>query len=1017
LGITVSAGSQPANSLAPANANRVPFTTFTISNNSGAAVTINGVDVQRTGLAADAAFAGVVLLDPNGVQIGTARTFNSNHQAEIGTPFTLNAGQSETFTVAGNMGSVATESNYSGQVASLSVVGIDTTVPVAGTLPITGASQTINSSLVIGTATVQRSSFDPLSPRSEPIGTTGLIFSGVRITAGSAENEKLYSITWNQTGSVGSGDLANLVTVVNGTSYPTTVDSTGKYYTSTFPGGITINEGQSADVYIQGDLVGGDASGRSVEFDVYRQTDIYLVGQTYGYGVTPTPNSVSSTAPASGNNSEFYSPTGLTSAPGQPFFEGAQVSVTAGTLSTVSNAGAVGSQNIAINVPNQPLGGFETDFTGEPVTVQSIQLSVATSGTISQLKSVSIVDQNGNVVAGPVDQSGTTITFNSSVTFPVGAETYTIKGETDPNALNGATIQLSTNPQTQWGSPQGQTSGSTVVLPSTVITMSTMTLQGGSLVVSAASTPASTTVAPGANNFVIANINLDASQSGEDIRLSSIPIVVDSTSTTAASTDSAPAALKAALTNCQLWNGSTALNSQSIGSSQWNLVTGLNSSGNPLSTGGLEANFVFQNAITIPKGTVTTLSLECNVSSSLYSGAKFAAGVDASQDTTTNLVPTGALSGNSIAASVTGNSVSGTMTLGTASLAVTVPTPISYGQVAGGTTGVTVGTFTLQPSSDSVNLQEIGLALNSNFASSSDIARAYIYNGATQIGSVIFTGSPVSFNSGMYYLATSSISTLSIPQNVQTVLTIKADVNNVGTGQAAMSGHEIRIGLADAQGVGASSGSSVNSGIGTAPTTGIAIFHSYPTVALSSSLPTNGVSDGRLIAFSVTANASNPVGIDQFVFKFASSTGTTISSPALYAYTDSGFSQPAGGTAGGIVQNGASNATSYSVANQTATTTLSTSPLEIPAGTTWYFLLKGTVTLGTNTNNNISTTLQGDTTDLAPNMETAFAATSSNDLVWSPNSNTTSLVSNTDWTNGFGVQGLPSIGITENRTN
>ena len=371
-GITVTAGSQPANSLAPANANRVPFTTFTITNNSGAAVTINGVDVQRTGLAADAAFSGVVLLDPNGVQIGTSRTFNSNHQAEIGTPWTLNAGQSDDLHGRGQHGfTQATEANYSGQVASISVVGIDTTVPVAGTLPITGASQTINSSLTIGTATVQRSSFDPLSPRSEPIGTTGLIYSGIRVTAGSAENEKLYSITWNQTGSVGSGDLANLVTVVNGTSYPVTVDASGKYYTSTFPGGILVTKGNSADVYIKGDITGQNASGRTVEFDIYRASDIYLVGQTYGYGVTPTPNSVSNTAPAAGNNSEFYSPTNNTAAPGQPFYEGAQVGVTAGTLSTVSNAGAVGSQNIAINVPNQPLGGFTTNFTGEPVTVQS----------------------------------------------------------------------------------------------------------------------------------------------------------------------------------------------------------------------------------------------------------------------------------------------------------------------------------------------------------------------------------------------------------------------------------------------------------------------------------------------------------------------------------------------------------------------------------------------------------------------------------------------------------------------
>ena len=79
----VSAGSQPANSLAPQGASRVPFTNFTLSNTSNAAVTINGISVTRVGLASDSVFAGVVLLDQNGLQIGTPRTFDTNHQATI----------------------------------------------------------------------------------------------------------------------------------------------------------------------------------------------------------------------------------------------------------------------------------------------------------------------------------------------------------------------------------------------------------------------------------------------------------------------------------------------------------------------------------------------------------------------------------------------------------------------------------------------------------------------------------------------------------------------------------------------------------------------------------------------------------------------------------------------------------------------------------------------------------------------------------------------------------------------
>ena len=1012
-GITVTAGTQPINSLAPQLANRVPFTTFTLTNNTGAAVTISGVTVQRTGLAADVVFAGVELVDSNGLQIGTSRTFDSNHQAIIGTPWTLNPGQSATYTVAGNMNS--NEANYAGQVAAISVVGINTTVPVTGSLPITGAYQTINASLTIGTATAYISSFDPQGYRSEPIGTTGITFSGIRVTAGSAEDQKLYSITWNQVGSVGSTDIGNLSTVVNGTSYPVTVDSTGKYYSSTFPGGVLVPKGNTIDVYIKGDLVGSNSSGRTIEFDIYRQSDVYLVGQTYGYGITPTPT-VTNTVLSGNHASEFVGTGGGSTAGtvGTPFFQGSLTNVTAGTLSTVGNAGSVGAQNIAINVPNQPLGGFSTNFTGEPVTVQSMTFTVthSTNG-IGTTTSVSLVDGNGNVVAGPVDETTTNngggagqLVFNSSVTFPVGAQTYTLKGTVASNAVNGQTITLGTTPSSQWTGAQGQTSGSSVTINAGQFNMSPMTIEGPSLIISAGSSPASTLVAVGAQNFTFATINLDASQSGEDIRLSSLPIWVVTQSTDA--TD---------LSNCQLWNGTTALNSnQVVNSSSW--------SSN-------EANFVFNNTLTIPKGTVVALTLQCNLASS-PAGTSWAAGV---KDATPWPSPTGFGSGITLT-SVTnsgngdlivqptgGSSVgtSGTMSKGSVSLAATTPTALSSAQVAGGTVGVTVGTFTLQPTSDSVNLQSIGLSLNSNMASSSDVTRAYIYNGSTQVGSVIFTGSPIAgAGTSNYYYATTSVASLNLPQNVQTTLTIKADIASIGAGQSAMDGHKVVINLNDARGTGASSGSQVDSGVGAASQTGVNIYRTFPTVAAA------GVSSGTLLGgtqtltqFTVTANAAGPVGLDQLGINIATSTAsvangtTSVSSVNVYAYTDAGYSVAAPGTSSGLVGTIANPATS---GNNIVTFSGNGTPVEIPAGSTYYFKVTGTVTQvagSSATHGTVQTYLAGDNTNLAPVMKTvAQETTATANFVWSPNSTTTQPVSAVDWSNGYGVTGLPSSGIT-----
>jgi peptidoglycan hydrolase-like protein with peptidoglycan-binding domain len=230
--LSVSAGSQPANSLAPQSAARVPFTTVVLT--AGAAdVTVNSLTVERSGLAQDAVFSGVVLLKSDGTQIGIAKTLNSNHQAMVGEPWVIKAGTSQTVTVAGNMNSSL--ASYAGQVVGLNVVAVNTSASVSGSLPVMGAMHTVNATLTLGTAQLAVSSFDPNSSQTKEIGTTGYKFAGIRVTAGSAEQVRLWSVRWNQTGSASANDLANVKVYVDGTAYDTTVSADGKYFSSNFP--------------------------------------------------------------------------------------------------------------------------------------------------------------------------------------------------------------------------------------------------------------------------------------------------------------------------------------------------------------------------------------------------------------------------------------------------------------------------------------------------------------------------------------------------------------------------------------------------------------------------------------------------------------------------------------------------------------------------------------------------------------------------------------------------------------
>jgi len=992
-GITVMAATQPANSLAPKNAVRVPFTTFTLVNNTGAAVTINGVTVQRTGLAADADFANLVLVDSNGLQVGNTQTLNSNHMATVGGTFTLAPGASQTFTVAGNIAA----SPNAGEVASLTVTGINTSVPVAGSLPITGASMTMNNTLVVGSVTTQISSFDPNNASNKNIGSTGIKFTGIRFTAGSGEDLKLYSVRWRINGSASLSDLSNLVTVVNGTSYPTTASADGRYLTSTFPGGILVQKGYSIDAYIQGDLSGSNSAGRVVEFDIDKTSDVYFVGQLYGYGVSMTAGT-SAVSTAATHQTAYTS--------GQPVFQGSTVTVQAGTVTTIQNATSVASQNIPVNVPNTVLGGFQTNFAGEPVTVSGLTIKITSTGTTttSEITNVSIVDENGAVVAGPVDATASVLSYTNSITFPVGLHTYTIKGKIPSTGWgNGATLQLNTTPS-GWSSPTGQTTGNTITISTGNFTMNTMTVRTGSLTVSAASSPASQAVVAGGQNVLFANLQFDASQSGEDMRMSSVAI------------EETGAATPANLSGCTLWNGSTAVNTGS------NVVNTVNK--NAVTT------FNFDNAVTFPKGTVTTLGLTCNLSSAATSST-YIFGVVQGDFTSTAYTATGKDSGNTF--TVTGvTSQSGTMTVAsqaTVSLNVDASSP-SYAVQAAGTTGVTVGVLKLRASNEAFNLTKLGLTLvNGTYGANStgaggtpsngagDLVQVYLYSGSTLIGTATFTGSNQT--------ATSTLTNpLSIPRDTDTLITVKADLAAIGLSSAGGIGNIIKVDPLNFEGTGAQSGTTVRgySTAGTSntnPVAGIRLFKTYPTVALDA-LPSTGVADGRLIRFKVTANSAGPVGISNFNFTISTTTGT-VTLINLYGFTDSSYSQAISGQGtGGLIGNqvaGAVSGTGFNLAPNV-------NPVQVPAGQTYYFELRGSVSAPTNTS--IVTTLNGDAaygTTLAGagyNVQTAVAASStdSKKFVWTGNSTTTaSIVGDADFSDGFAIPGLPSSGLSQTRSN
>lgn len=317
---------QPAPSLAPAGAEGVPFTTILLTAGD-APVEVRGITIERGGPAEDRIFEAVGL-SGDGEDIADERRFDANHRAFFETSLTIAAHESQTITVLASI--TDDTAAFAGQMPSLRIVAIDTSAPLVGiSLPFAGTAHTINDTISLGGAIAFRSPEDPATDTNRFIHDVGVRFSGLRITPTAQEDLTLSSITWTQSGTAGSGDIANVETIVDGVPYPTEEDA--RSYTTTFAPGIRIPKGHTIDLHVRGDLTITGAQ-RTVQFDVDSSDDIALSGTTYGFdvGITAGGNT------ATDGHSVFITSDGTEEGDeGAPFYAGSVVTINAGTAVSI----------------------------------------------------------------------------------------------------------------------------------------------------------------------------------------------------------------------------------------------------------------------------------------------------------------------------------------------------------------------------------------------------------------------------------------------------------------------------------------------------------------------------------------------------------------------------------------------------------------------------------------------------------------------------------------------------------
>ncbi len=1054
-GLTVSAATQPGDTLAPASASRIKATSFTVTASSDGDIVVNSVTVERQGPAADSSISSVVLLDENGLQIGLSKTLNANHQAILNNKFTVAKGTSRTITVAINRPASPSDG---GSVARMAVVAVDAgAAQVAGSLPIVGSPITMNSTLTIGSATMARGVNDPGSAQTKEIGTNAYKFTAIRATAGSAEDLIMKWVSFNQSGSAAATDIANVKVNVNGTDYPATVSADGKYYTATFGDGIALKKGNQAEIYVIADIVNG--SNRTVDFDLYRFTDLYIIGQSFGYGITPTGGSAGTATAGS-----FSTDT-------NPIWNAYAATIGAGTVS-VTGSTAIPAQNIAVNLNDQPIGAFDVDVKGETVTVSSMVFRVSANKNVASVfeadyTDVKLVDNaTGKVIAGPKDGSGTTdtqmvFTFTDAVSFPVGKKTYVLRGKLSTDFLSDTLVSASTTPSSDWTSATGDVSGTSISVANTgTVSGNSYTVKTGAVNVSLSTSPTAQNVIRGAKAFTFANLVFDATNSGEDVRFTSAIVQHNY-------------AVAGDLTNCQLFDGTTALNTGS------NIV-------NPsaASAASVKDNtFTLDTQLTLAKGTSKTVALKCDVSKS--GTGNYAQWTFSSNET---FGATGLTSGTSITAGVASSSVSNRMALtaaGTFTIAIDPSSPSV--RLAQSGQEITASAIRLSSTNENINVTQIAVLLSATASSTaSDMVKLSLWDGATKVGEVLATSS----TSGIIVTTTG----LSVPKDADKIITVKVQLASIANNESGRPGHLVAIdwdnvnqnGLNATYGVGGQSSDNIYATGNDTASAGVRTVRAYPTVNVLS-VPSTSLADATqkvLYRFSVSAPAgTNGVSLYKFTFGVAttgddSGIDFTITNLRFFGFTNSNFSGDCCSAQSGQLNNGSTlassagnnsgidavRATSTDFAiyfNPAAPTSAAPEAVAIPAGSTYYFELRGDVS-GADAGDSASVVLQGDNSwhgvgntsggtmayddagflagainysfaTTAPILDSAagpgsagenVGATGGNtsasgagaDFIWSGNSTTThsgaSGNSGPDWYNGFVVPGLPATGAT-----
>ncbi len=765
------------------------------------ALDINDITFTRYGNSVNSNWENIKVLDENGVALTSAGTLNSSNEVKL--TFVSNvmiaSGATKMFYLRAGVDSSATNGqSASFGIASLEDINFVGSPAAGGSFPVQGPSFSVLS-LTIGAVSVTNDG--SVSDSTPDVGDENVELNKFKISVGSTEDVVVEQIQVEKQGSASSDDLTNieLYDVTNNATIAT-VSGWDAQGLATFNNlNIAITKGNLRRFKVRADIVDGASLTLNADLTDGSDVRVQVKGSSYGYYITPT---ITGGWNGQGSSNQTIAAGALTIAKSST--TPATGAITAGTDRLISVVDIIS--------------------TGEALQVSSFKVSF-NLGTMTDSEISNIRIRNmatGELLGGPNDVSTTDYTANSTTyeataTFSdvfevsVGTTKVGIYADISNDVSANDTIQAGVADADTDLTAKGLTSNDTVTAgpAAAVVNGNTLTVKAGSLTSTTLTTPGAQSVAVGAQDFVWANFDLSANNSGEAVEVTAMTIAAAIAGTAA----------YADLDNVELWADLNSSNSSRGDVFETKISDSKNISA-------ATQAFTLTQVLTIAKDA----SVRVAVVGDLSAGSTAAGSNDTYTVDLDSLTASGADTGLTVSSTPSGAGQAMTSeTSGTLVASVDSSSPSAGVILDAGQNGMeTIAIFRLT-SGDIENVELDSFVLTLGGTGTSTVADTYYFQAVDKNGNNL--GSAVSVgNTGATATAYWNDGAVFVPKNDHIKVIVKAVTRDVAN-TLADNAHTLNAAVfatGDVDGTGLASGAAIAS-TGTGTSTFASLFQSYPT--------------------------------------------------------------------------------------------------------------------------------------------------------------------------------------------